>query len=205
MARSASMLRQMDFCVKYFSLVAIETCQHISAEVICWRAVCCVAQRWQEWIIFSLQSRLIKTWSLGVFLLRSATYRRDILLKSICLGHLKHALKQAGRWQVKVTKMTKSWEKPKSLHTIVCNKKARKLWWPLKKGFIKRIGSRSHLWWKQPPNGIDYAKEQVMCLFKKNCLKQRTKFIHGIHCNPTEDVFSTPSVPNPLLFRPHRT
>lgn len=34
--------------------------------MVFWKAVCCVAQCWQKWIIFSVQSRLIKTWSLGV-------------------------------------------------------------------------------------------------------------------------------------------
>ena len=38
------MLQQMDFCMKYFPLVAIETCQHLSAEVIPCRPVCCYAQ-----------------------------------------------------------------------------------------------------------------------------------------------------------------
>lgn len=38
------MLQQMDFCVKYFPLVAIETCQHLSAEVIPRRPVCCCAR-----------------------------------------------------------------------------------------------------------------------------------------------------------------
>lgn len=38
------MLQQMDFCVKYFPRVAIETCQHLSAEVIACRPVCCCAQ-----------------------------------------------------------------------------------------------------------------------------------------------------------------
>lgn len=34
----------MDFCVKYFPRVAIETCQHLSAEVIPCRPVCCCAR-----------------------------------------------------------------------------------------------------------------------------------------------------------------
>ena len=38
------MLQQMDFCVKYFPRVAIETCQHLSAEVIPCRPVCCCAR-----------------------------------------------------------------------------------------------------------------------------------------------------------------
>lgn len=38
------MLQQMDFCVKYFPQVAIETCQHLSAEAIPCRPVCCYAR-----------------------------------------------------------------------------------------------------------------------------------------------------------------
>lgn len=38
------MLQQMDFCVKYFPRVAIETCQHLSAEAIPCRPVCCCAR-----------------------------------------------------------------------------------------------------------------------------------------------------------------
>ena len=38
------MLQQMDFCVKYFPRVAIETCQHLSAAASPCRPVCCCAR-----------------------------------------------------------------------------------------------------------------------------------------------------------------
>ena len=44
LAGTPFMLQQMDFCVKYFPRVAIETCQHLSAEAIPCRPVCCCAR-----------------------------------------------------------------------------------------------------------------------------------------------------------------
>lgn len=38
------MLQQMDFYVKYFPQVAIQTCQYLSAEAIPCRPVCCCAR-----------------------------------------------------------------------------------------------------------------------------------------------------------------
>lgn len=153
MARSPSLLQQMDFCVKYFSLVAIETCQHISAEVICWRTVCCVAQRWQEWIIPSPQSRLIKTWSLGVSLQTAAC--RGHPAKVIMPGTFAACLEvnEAGG-RSKLQKLLKAEKNSRLKHNWMWKKNRRKFMMTFKMMIYRRMGSRSQFWWKEPPKDI---------------------------------------------------